>query len=311
MHSDLGHFPLKRTQRSDPRVRIFTHLSHAASKASNSGPTMKRISAKASPTFYEYMFCEFIDPKSVSNVYDIGVGPKSEYDTIKAKFKDISFFGTEPNPDFFEMLCDKFPGQLLDYAISETGGESLVNFHLHPENIMASGIIPYDDGKNSSPTSVKSITLDEFDHRCGSQEGVLIWMDIEGYELKALKSGSALLASGRVQLLNLEVRSKWNGKDGGCTEMEIDELLSEYGYNKVFSYNHYRSSHHHDSVYVSAGYKLPPFAETLKAVYDEARTLVAADIEEDLTLALVDLNISRMEAADKIAFLRGKLSKQT
>lgn len=270
---------------------------------------MKRISAKASPTFYEYMFCEFINPKLISSVYDIGVGPKSEYDTIKSKFKNISFFGTEPNPDFFDVLREKFPGQLLDYAISEKGGESLVDFHLHPENIMASGIIPYDDGKDASPKRIKSITLDEFDSRCGTQEGVLIWMDIEGYELKALESGRALLASGRVQLLNLEVRSKWNGKDAGCTEMEIDEFLSTYGYTKVFSYNHYRSSHHHDSIYISADYELPPFAETLKAIYDEARDLVAKNTEEDLTLALVDLNISRMEAADKVSFLRDKLSK--
>ncbi|MFA1621231.1 FkbM family methyltransferase [Rhizobium mongolense] len=271
---------------------------------------MKRISAKASPTFYEYMFCEFINPQLINNVYDIGVGPKSEYDTIKSKFKNISFYGTEPNPDFFEMLRDKFPGKLLDYAISEEGGRSLVEFHLHPENIMASGIIPYDDARDAPRKSVKSITLDEFDSECGRQDGVLIWMDIEGYELKALKSGAALLSSGRVQLLNLEVRSSWNGKNGGCTEAEIDDYLSSFGYSKVFSYNHYRSSHHHDSIYASPGYVFPPFASTLREVYNDARRTVIAGIEEDLTLALVDLNISRMEAADKVAFLRDKLSKQ-
>jgi hypothetical protein len=67
-------------------------------------------------------------------------------------------------------------------------------------------------------------------------------MDIEGYELRALRSGQALLRSGRVKLLNPEVRHRWNGKTGGCTENEVDAFLADFGYRKVFVYNHYPSS---------------------------------------------------------------------
>lgn len=137
-------------------------------------------------------------------------------------------------------------------------------------------------------------------------------MDIEGYELKVLQSGRELLKSGRVDLLNLEVRPRWNGKEGGCTEGEIDDFLAQFGYQKVFVYNHYPESRHHDAIYVRDVANLPDSAQSFIGAYRAAMSAaVTRDGQLDLALGLVDASIAILELNEKIAYLWGRLASQS
>ena len=156
-----------------------------------------RIAQRASPQYCKYIFLDFIDPEQIKNLYNIGVGPKSECDTINNKYKKIDFYGVEANPAMYEAVRDTFPGKILQAAVSEAGRGNFADFFIHEPIEMASGLVPhsYEIGEGApEPLKVPAMNLDEFDEEVGRQEGVILWMDIEGYELNALKSGPNLLA---------------------------------------------------------------------------------------------------------------------
>lgn len=263
---------------------------------------------KATPSYYEHVILNFLDAASFKVIYDIGVGPKSEYLTLNNKFPLAKFYGLEANPNTYKEIEQKFPGTVLPMAVSETG--ETVRYVVHEQNVMASGLIPYDNAKDGEEIFVPSITLDNFDKRFESPNGILLWMDIEGYELKALRSGSELIRSGSVKLINLEVRPRWNGKSGGCTESEIDEHLAGFGYKKIFVYNHYPQSRHHDAIYLLDGHILPSTSEKLMQLYTDVLRLQAnSEGILDLALSVIDCAILLEEKEDKIAYLRAKLNK--
>jgi FkbM family methyltransferase len=177
-------------------------------------------------------------------LYDIGVGPKTEWKALSKVYKKLKLFGCEPDPLIYNRLLhngyfDKT--NLFPVAISDTPTATL---HVH------------EDGKSSSLFAIdgKSIevrcwTLDEFDRRAGHQSRILLWMDIEGSELTALKSGPKLLESGRVKFINLEERRNgFKPAEGWCHPDELKAFIESYGFVRVATYNQYVS--HHDAIYV-------------------------------------------------------------
>jgi len=266
-------------------------------------------SIKASPTFYEQVILSFIDKHQITNLFDIGVGPKTEYLTISKKYPSIRFFGIEAHPETFKKVEKVFPGPVLNMAIAEGGIGTKVNYFVHEQNVMASGLLPYETAPKSPKIKVNSITLDLFDEKFDSVDNILLWMDIEGYELKALKSGKKLMRSGRVKLLNLEVRRKWNNKSEGCTEAEIDRELAKYNYKKIFVYNHYPQSHHHDAIYVHESYVLPKESRDYTDLYNELSSDIKRKTAYDAAYAVIDAYISIREHKDKIAYLRSKIAE--
>lgn len=268
---------------------------------------MLNLNSKASPAYYEQIILNFLESETFKVFYDIGVGPKTEYLTIKNKFPATRFYGLEANPNTFREIEHIFPGIVLPMAVSESG--ETVKYVVHEQNVMASGLIPYDNARDGQEILVPSITLDNFDKRFEAADGILLWMDIEGYELKALQSGMELLRSGRVKLINLEVRPRWNGKSGGCTELEIDEFLAGFGYSKIFVYNHYPQSRHHDAIYLLRGHSLPDSASPYVSLYEDNMALMnSASGMLDLSLGMIDCVIAIEERERKIAYLRSKLS---
>ena len=77
-------------------------------------------------------------------------------------------------------------------------------------------------------------------------------MDIEGYELSALKTGHQLLNSKRVKIINLECRNDYHGKQINDF-VEICAFLKSKNYYHNFSYNFHfdKSSYvtHWDSIF--------------------------------------------------------------
>jgi hypothetical protein len=96
---------------------------------------------------------------------------------------------------------------------------------------------------------VKVWTLDRFDEQMGQPERILLWIDIEGNELAAFRSGPRLLASGRVRWINLEERCAGHRPaEGWCDPRELDSFLTLNGYKRVAEYN--RHATHQDVIYI-------------------------------------------------------------
>jgi FkbM family methyltransferase len=179
-------------------------------------------------------------------MYDIGVGPKSEWQTLGAKFPAMSIYGCEPEPNqHAKLLKANFPGPLAQVAIGET--EGVATLYVPTHDLMCGSLhpVPY----ANATREVQVWTLDRFDEQMGQPNRILLWLDIEGSELAALRSAPRLLASGRVRWINLEERRDGHRPaDGWCDPRELEAFLTKSGYKRVAEYN--RHATHQDAIYV-------------------------------------------------------------
>jgi FkbM family methyltransferase len=190
----------------------------------------------------EAVICRFIR-KPPAALYDIGVGPKSEYNTLKRIYPKMEVFGCEPLVKHYGLI-GKFPGTLWPVAIGE--GMCAEIYYEQNQELTASMLTRTEQ---SESCTVPMWSLDELDAAAHHQKRILLWMDIEGMELEALKTGERLLESHRVRWINLEERIGENVPEGWCTSEQLTEYLDFYGYSRVREYN--RHTAHMDVIYVS------------------------------------------------------------
>lgn len=183
--------------------------------------------------------------KAPTALYDIGVGPKTEWQTLGRIYKQMQLFGCEPDAQQFRELSEVFPGSLLRVAIAETEGTATLHIPNNDRKCCSLIATPYSDHTQT----VNTITLDQFDEWAGRQHRILLWIDIEGFELAAFRSGPNLFASGRVRWINLEERRAGHlPGNGWCAPEDTHAFLTENGYLRLRSYNKHVT--HQDVIYI-------------------------------------------------------------
>jgi len=192
----------------------------------------------------ESVVCRFITG-SPDAMYDIGVGTKTEWLTLKKHYPRMKLFGCEPLPETYRKLKDVFPGKLIRVAIGpERVGSVTLYLKGGTSNLGSASV--FKAGKARAAATAKVWSLDKFDLWAGKPTRILLWIDIEGYELPALQSGPQLMASGRVKWLNLEVRDK-APMPGWTTFRQLDNYLKRLGYVLCCEYNNHGT--HRDVIY--------------------------------------------------------------
>lgn len=194
----------------------------------------------------ELVFTRFLKDRPKA-FYILGVGSKSEWRRMNSTYPEAKLYGVEPHPETYSKLAPVFPGLLIDKAVTNNS-EDLVKLYLNnrPDS---SSIFP--EVPNAVDVAyVKSLTLDELDELAEFPASVVLWMDIEGSELLALKGGIRLLASGRVDLINIELRDSPN-IEGWPSSSAIDSLLTEFGYTLATKYLNQIT--HYDAIYTLRG----------------------------------------------------------
>jgi FkbM family methyltransferase len=190
------------------------------------------------------VICKFIRG-TPGALYDLGVGPKTEWSKLAARYPQMAVCGCEPDPRQFAALEPRFPGRLLPVAIAEREGPATL--HLPTGDRKCCSLLPI--GYADSQVEVTCWTLDKFDREMNAPDRILLWADIEGSELTALRSGIRLLASGRVRWINLEERRPGAKTTAGWARPdEIRALLESFNYVRVADYN--RHPTHQDVIYV-------------------------------------------------------------
>ncbi|MEZ6099349.1 MAG: FkbM family methyltransferase [Pirellulaceae bacterium] len=179
-------------------------------------------------------------------LYDLGVGPKSEWRTLKKIFPELKVFGCEPHPETHKWLLEQgFPGTLLPVAIGDEAG-TVTLYDIEGDAKRAS-LFPLAERTREFTTDVW--TLDQFDEAFGKPDRIVLWMDIEGREKHAVLGGQKLLSSGRVRWINLEERRGGDCPAVGWTDpAELLELLAQFGFVRTAAYNRYKT--HQDAIYV-------------------------------------------------------------
>ncbi len=113
---------------------------------------------------------------------------------------------------------------LVQAALSDNIGFDDVNM----DNVCHASLHPMELVKVESINKHKvvTITLDDIDNELGPFGEAVLWIDLEGYDYKALQGAKKLLASGRVLLVGVEIQYRLNN-DG------MFNLLAEMGYELV------------------------------------------------------------------------------
>ena len=193
----------------------------------------------------ERVVCRLID-QPPNALYDIGVGSKSEWKTLGKAYPKMKVYGCEPLADLHPGLEQAFPGQLHRVGI---GTAERTNIRFKPgERLMDASTVSF-EGDDYEEREIILWTLDQFDRVCHQPDRILLWMDIEGAEFDALRSGVNLLVSGRVKWINLEEKRPGTERQVGWpSAAQLETLLSKFGYVRKLEYNVHPG--HQDAIYV-------------------------------------------------------------
>ncbi len=136
-------------------------------------------------------------------VIQVGIGKYHQgMHVLKEEWPDIEIIGFEGHPGIANSI-DDYPGEIREVVISDIYGDAkLYEKHRHKDG---TSIFPFkDDVKISKEITVQTSTLDvemqdvNFDGR-----EVILWLDCEGSELRALRGAEQLLQN--VKMVNVEM----------------------------------------------------------------------------------------------------------
>jgi FkbM family methyltransferase len=131
-------------------------------------------------------------------------------------------FGEDPRVELSGMALASKSGSSIMYVSSDSnsefgsGSSSLLKPGLH------NSIFPTIHFPSNEVQEVETITLDTWSGLCNVKSLDLLWLDLQGLELKVLQSGIQLLEN--TKMLHLEL-SRVALYEGGCTKKEVEIFL--------------------------------------------------------------------------------------
>ena len=162
-----------------------------------------------------------------------GPADGDEAQVAKELWPNLTVVGLEPNPEAVSwQFAHGWPGEkLIGMALSDRRGVGKFHFHHDQKSRLRSSRLEQDFGAGSIEVNVT--TLDDIVPICLSGEtDLMVWLDIEGHELQALRGGRNLFTSGRVRYVNVECLDRlW------ITNEKIDRFLTGYGLKCVHEWN--------------------------------------------------------------------------
>ena len=192
----------------------------------------------------------------------VGVGGyHQEIDVLKEEWPEMKFLGFEPLPDIVKGIKD-YPGELREIAISDECGEGEI--YVKNRHKDGTSVFPFnDDIKIRKILPVKTDTLDNQIPKLDVfGKDVILWLDCEGSELRALGGAETLLKS--IKMVNVEMTPSppsmyWP------TPNEIHNVLHDAGFYRQCL--HTMKGGQYDAIYVKkeifqAKYCCCPFTVT-------------------------------------------------
>lgn len=169
-----------------------------------------------------------------------------EAQRIVTRYPWCRVVGVEPIKELVEyQRSNGFPGTLLHGGLDDTEGERTI--YKIAGNEKCSSMLW---NTTETPERVPTVTLDKLSEREGPFTRGVLWIDIEGMEMAALKGATGVLKDGGFGLINLEVN--YLREENGARE--IAELLKSYSYEQVHEWDHHRSVGYCNRVYSHSKY---------------------------------------------------------
>ena len=167
-----------------------------------------------------------------------GPGDGNEAQCAAKMYPGIQIIGLEPLEQMREhQLSNGWPveAKLLPYALSDTHG--MVEMCINPDNFRASSTIP--NWCAAAPATdrakaliVETVTIDSLNDPNDPFRKVILWLDIEGSEITAIRGATQLFDSGEVILVNVEITDRYPEHAA-----KVNSLLTHYGFREVRRWN--------------------------------------------------------------------------
>lgn len=184
-----------------------------------------------------------------STVIQAGVGFNyQEIDCIKEQWPDVCFLGFEPNVRVFNKIKETYPGTLVNKAIGDKVEQSTLYYRQRHKDGSTLNKLHDVEGATTLETKVFVSTFDtEMDDIHSCNKPILLWLDCEGNELKALRGGRNFIKY--IDMVNVEMTGKPPGV-GWCKPWEVHKKLVDYGFVLQYIHTFRSSAGQYDAVYV-------------------------------------------------------------
>jgi FkbM family methyltransferase len=200
-------------------------------------------------TFYTFVNQKFKNPDDVSVIFDIGSLHCLESIEFSKRFKNSSIYAFEANPDSYEVCLQNTKDieniSVVNKAVNDYDGTCTFR-PINPDETVttwfdgnrgasslfkANGSYDHIEKYVQDEIEVPCVRLDSFCKENGINRIDLIWMDLQGAELIALKSLGDLLSKVQVIHTELEVNPMYEGQ---CLFGDVSEYLKSMGFIRVY-----------------------------------------------------------------------------
>jgi FkbM family methyltransferase len=190
--------------------------------------------------------------QDVKVLFDCGAHHGRVTREFKHLFPAAKVFAFEPAPDTHTITRANLAGingvEVVNAAVGERSG--VASFYTHPHS-ESNSMHQWADGQR---VEVKVLALDDFCRERGITHIDVLKMDVEGFELQALRGIETMLAAQEIDVLYLEVR--FEPLAPGCVDfLTLAGYLAQKGYRLYGFYNTIFAPHlefdHSDSIFVS------------------------------------------------------------
>lgn len=159
-----------------------------------------------------------------------GPADGNEAQIARSLWPDIKIIGVEPVVDNIAWQLDNDWPQgcpLLQRALSdENGGVVTLNV---PEDKRAASCL---ENRPGISETARTVTIDFLNSKYGPITNAILWLDIEGWEYKALCGARGLFSSGEIQLVNVEILERLTEHTS-----QIERFFEEYKFKLAHVWN--------------------------------------------------------------------------
>ena len=191
-------------------------------------------------------------------VYHIGIGMiYNEVKILNEEWPGLHWYGVEPHPTLFQKIqAEGYPGPVHQVAVSDYVGKGVL--HSKERHKEGASLLPPKEVKEGEPYREIEVDVTTLDALFGKLDGhkSLLWLDIEGSELQALRGGEQFIRG--IQMINIEITANPAGV-GWSSPYDVHQWLMEHGFKKQWTHTNRTHMGQYDSVYVRPGMFRPEY----------------------------------------------------
>ena len=194
-----------------------------------------------------------------TDLYLAGIGVSAD-DALQFQknWPAAEIVGFEPNPYSFSGLVGTFPGTLLNEALSDK--DEVVDLHYRYSWKNGSSLYKPNE-KRWTNSKINAHPLDSYSP---SGDSVLLWLDVEGHELKVLQGATAFLT--HVKAINIEMTGRPRA-EGWASPLDVHKFLRRHGFYQVYTHTIRTCRGQFDAIYVRRELVDPAMCSCLETLF--------------------------------------------